>query len=98
MRPSWPQQNHIFLEQGFSHTSMDQISKAANVSKKTTYHHYADKSILFQEVLGNHWHDIADNYSIESFKWSYTNLEQDLSDYCQVFYRFFILARYLALF
>jgi len=48
----------LFLSQGFSQTSMDQIAQTANVSKKTVYHHFADKEALFNTILAEHWQSI----------------------------------------
>ena len=41
----------LFLEQGFRATSMDQIARAAGVSKLTLYHRFADKDALFAAVV-----------------------------------------------
>lgn len=44
----------LFLEQGYSGTSMDEIASAAQVSKQTIYTHFANKEDLFARlVLGN---------------------------------------------
>ena len=41
----------LFMEQGFHDTSMDQIARAAGVSKLTLYHRFADKDALFAAVI-----------------------------------------------
>ncbi len=48
----------IFLKQGFSATNMQDVTDLAQVSKKTVYHHFSDKTILFQAVLAEHWETI----------------------------------------
>ena len=48
----------LFLAQGFTITSMDQIAQTAGVSKKTVYHHFPDKVRLFQAVISEHWHHV----------------------------------------
>ncbi|MGS0682852.1 TetR/AcrR family transcriptional regulator [Shewanella sp. 125m-7] len=37
----------LFCEQGFSHTSMDEVAKLAGVSKQTVYSHFGCKDDLF---------------------------------------------------
>lgn len=41
----------LFLQKGFSGTSMDDIAAQANVSKQTVYKHFADKDQLFREIV-----------------------------------------------
>lgn len=41
----------LFLEQGYTLTSMDAIAKLADVSKLTIYSHFANKSELFKQVI-----------------------------------------------
>jgi TetR/AcrR family transcriptional repressor of mexJK operon len=48
----------LFLTKGFQCTSMDEITVLAGVSKKTVYHHFADKVALFQTVIKAHWDEI----------------------------------------
>jgi TetR/AcrR family transcriptional repressor of mexJK operon len=44
----------LFLEGGYAATSMDDIAAAAQVSKQTIYTHFANKGVLFGDlVLGN---------------------------------------------
>ena len=44
----------LFLEKGYSATSMDEIAAQARVSKQTIYTHFTDKQELFADlVLGN---------------------------------------------
>ncbi|MFF9868243.1 TetR/AcrR family transcriptional regulator [Streptomyces sp. NPDC013953] len=41
----------VFLEKGYSGTSMDDIAKRAAVSKQTVYKHFADKERLFADIV-----------------------------------------------
>lgn len=54
----------MFLENGFSGTSMDNVAQMAGVSKSTLYARYADKGSLFEAVarerLQNWWDDVPD--------------------------------------
>ncbi|WP_031079633.1 TetR/AcrR family transcriptional regulator [Streptomyces sp. NRRL S-118] len=41
----------VFLDKGYSGTSMDDIAKRAAVSKQTVYKHFADKERLFADIV-----------------------------------------------
>jgi TetR/AcrR family transcriptional repressor of mexJK operon len=41
----------LFLRNGYSNTSIDQVAADARVSKQTVYQHFADKATLFQEIV-----------------------------------------------
>ncbi|MBU2956961.1 TetR/AcrR family transcriptional regulator [Paracoccus sp. 1_MG-2023] len=41
----------IFLRDGFAGASVDDIARAAHVSKATLYTYFSDKSLMFQEVM-----------------------------------------------
>jgi AcrR family transcriptional regulator len=41
----------LFRRQGFSRVSMDEIALAANLTKRTLYHHYGSKDHLLSDVL-----------------------------------------------
>lgn len=41
----------LFMQQGFSTTSMEQIAKEAGISKLTLYSRFADKNALFTDVI-----------------------------------------------
>ncbi|MEU5984434.1 TetR/AcrR family transcriptional regulator [Streptomyces sp. NPDC047434] len=41
----------VFLDKGYSGTSMDDIAKLAAVSKQTVYKHFSDKEKLFAEIV-----------------------------------------------
>ncbi|MFK5947845.1 MAG: TetR/AcrR family transcriptional regulator, partial [Methylococcales bacterium] len=51
---------NLFLENGFTSTSMDLIAKTANVSKQTVYSHFGNKDTLFIEAIK----DGCDSYQI----------------------------------
>ena len=44
-------QKLFFFQQGFEHTSMDQVASVAGVSKRTVYNHFENKDVLFQAIL-----------------------------------------------
>jgi len=41
----------VFLEHGYTHTSVDAIAAEAGVSKQTIYNHFGDKAHLFSAVM-----------------------------------------------
>jgi len=41
----------LFLQQGYAQTSMDEVSKASNVSKQTVYSHFHNKETLYTAVI-----------------------------------------------
>ena len=41
----------LFLERGYTDTSMDEVAAAANASKQTVYKHFHDKETLFREIV-----------------------------------------------
>lgn len=41
----------LFIEKGYSGTSMDMVAKHAGVSKQTVYSHYNNKDVLFTSVI-----------------------------------------------
>lgn len=43
--------SHLFTEQGFLSTSMDQVADAAGVSKQTVYSHFGTKDDLFRYCI-----------------------------------------------
>lgn len=42
----------VFTENGYAAASMDAIAAAAGVSKQTVYHHFGNKTALFEAVIG----------------------------------------------
>ena len=42
---------HLFLDQGFERTSMDNIAHSAGVSKQTVYSHFQNKDDLFRSCI-----------------------------------------------
>jgi AcrR family transcriptional regulator len=49
----------LFAEHGFAGVGTDAIVRAANVSRGALYHHFADKSALFDAVLEEVEHEVA---------------------------------------
>lgn len=47
----------LFLQQGFTATSMDTVAKHAGVSKQTVYSHYKNKDALFTAVIAIKCHE-----------------------------------------
>lgn len=47
-----------FLELGFSGSNIQDIIIVAGVSKRTFYHHFPNKIVLFQTVLTEHWNAV----------------------------------------
>jgi len=45
----------LFLKKGFGAISMDEISNAAGVSKRTLYNHFPTKKLLFTEIVKIEW-------------------------------------------
>ncbi|HEY4213969.1 MAG TPA: TetR/AcrR family transcriptional regulator [Steroidobacteraceae bacterium] len=43
----------LFLEQGYSGTTMDQIAAAAGLTKRTLYNNYGDKHALFTQIIAD---------------------------------------------
>ncbi|MBZ4020304.1 TetR/AcrR family transcriptional regulator [Streptomyces purpurogeneiscleroticus] len=41
----------LFTEQGFAHTSLDEVAASARVTKGALYHHFSSKQALFEHVL-----------------------------------------------
>ena len=51
---------HVFLTDGFERASVDDIAKAASVSKATLYSYFPDKRFLFVEVMKSECQLMAD--------------------------------------
>jgi TetR/AcrR family transcriptional regulator of autoinduction and epiphytic fitness len=49
----------LFRAHGFDGTSMDKVSAAADVSKRTLYNHFPSKEELFAEILRQLWQSSA---------------------------------------
>lgn len=41
----------VFLEQGYTRTSMDAVAKSSGVSKQTVYSHFQNKDVLYNAVI-----------------------------------------------
>lgn len=55
----------VFLEKGYLGTSMEEIATLAAVSKQTVYKHFADKELLFREIVTDTVNDAADSVHAE---------------------------------
>ncbi|QXI66060.1 Biofilm operon icaADBC HTH-type negative transcriptional regulator IcaR (plasmid) [Paracoccus marcusii] len=58
----------VFLRDGYSGTSVDDISRAARVSKATLYSYFPDKSVMFREVVRAAIADIPNQVSFDQFR------------------------------
>ena len=54
----------LFYENGVEHTSMDEVAKQANVSKRTVYNHFATKEALFHAILERMQQHLGDTTAI----------------------------------
>ena len=45
---------HLFAQQGYAATSMNQVAEATGVSKATLYHYYRDKYAMLLEIADGH--------------------------------------------
>ena len=50
----------LFTEQGFAHTSLDEVAASARVTKGALYYHFSNKQALFEHVLEGVNERIAD--------------------------------------
>lgn len=53
------QASRLFLKNGFGSISMDEISTAANVSKRTLYKNFPTKKTLFREIVKMEWKKVT---------------------------------------
>lgn len=76
----------LFLNKGFSDTSMDEIAEMAQVSKRTVYQHFQDKEQLFKAMLAKHWEKIlSGKVKIFSEKKS---IDENLKSFAKIFLQF----------
>lgn len=54
--------SHCIAEQGFERATMDDIARAANLSKGSLYWHYANKSAILQALLERFAEDLIGRY------------------------------------
>jgi TetR/AcrR family transcriptional repressor of mexJK operon len=52
----------LFLQQGYTHTSMDEVAKVSGVSKQTVYSHFKNKELLYTSVIEQK----CDQYQIDA--------------------------------
>lgn len=45
----------LFLERGFDGVNLDQVAKAAGISRQTVYNQFGSKDAVFREVVHRHW-------------------------------------------
>jgi len=45
----------LFLERGFDGVNLDQVAKAAGISRQTVYNQFGSKDAVFREVVRRHW-------------------------------------------
>jgi len=76
----------LFLKNGFSATSMDEIAEVANVSKRTIYQHFQDKQCLFQVMLAKHWEQILSG-DMEIFN-EKKSIAENLKNFSKEFFKF----------
>jgi len=48
----------LFLEKGFEATNVDDVARAAGVSKQTVYSHFDNKETLFKEAIASRWSEV----------------------------------------
>ena len=74
----------LFLSNGYSGTSMDEVAALARVSKQTVYKHFADKERLFSEIVTAICDQIADPNIDEVQNLRDTgDVERDLRDFAR---------------
>jgi TetR/AcrR family transcriptional repressor of mexJK operon len=54
--------SELFLTQGYTHTSMDEVAKVSGVSKQTVYSHFKNKELLYTAVIEQK----CDEYQIDA--------------------------------
>jgi AcrR family transcriptional regulator len=75
-----------FVAEGFAATTIDEIARAARVSKGAVYYHFADKAALFEAVLRDrlaHLRDVVDRVSARR-RDPWDRLDAALGAYVQV--------------
>lgn len=58
----------VFLRDGYSGASVDDISREAQVSKATLYSYFPDKSVMFREVVRAAISDIPNQVSFDQYR------------------------------
>ncbi|WP_319778920.1 TetR/AcrR family transcriptional regulator [Maridesulfovibrio sp.] len=80
----------LFSQKGFSVTSMDDVAKAANVTKQTVYRYFPSKLELFKAVLESYAQKAPKNYNFGQ-----GDLAEELYGFAMHFMRFHISPEYL---
>jgi AcrR family transcriptional regulator len=87
----------VFLKQGYRESSMDEIARQANVSKRTIYDHFCTKKQLFESMLQSHW-EMVSAKTPDLFKHSTSTIADQLKQFSCLFFEFLYHADTIALF
>lgn len=82
-RAAW----RLFLDHGFSATSMDAVAKSAGVSKATLYAYFPSKEALFASLIVAECEDLERNLPLPDLS---AGLEQGLREFARQYLQLFI--------
>jgi TetR/AcrR family transcriptional regulator, regulator of autoinduction and epiphytic fitness len=51
---------HLFLAAGYEGVNLEQVARAAGVSRQTVYNQFGSKDAVFREVVKRHWTTVRD--------------------------------------
>jgi len=80
----------LFLDQGFTATSMDAVARAANVSKATLYSYFQSKETLFAHLISDECSAIAEDLSVPTLE---DGLEPALRRFARQYVQLFLTAK-----